>query len=229
MVNDSGNAPEVFLVDSNGDVISTRTITNAKNIDWEELACDEYANIYIGDIGDNLQKRESYRILKLSQQTISSSTDSVIADIHNFKYSTNRSYDAEAFIYFKQNIYIFTKNREEPFDGITNLFKLSPNDSIAYFQSKIKTCTANRELCWVTSASLSPDKSKLALLGSDRLFLFTNFKGDDFFGGDMKIISISTVTQKESLDFISNTELIISDEYNRGFGGKIYYVDLNEI
>ncbi|MEN8139578.1 MAG: hypothetical protein ABFR62_14245, partial [Bacteroidota bacterium] len=229
MMNDSGNPPELFLVDYKGNIIGKKYISNAANSDWEELTSDVNGNLYIGDFGDNNQNRTDCKILKVEKSALNSKKDTISVSKQSFRYSTDRSYDAEAMIHMHNSIYIFTKNREPRFDGTTILFKLSPNDSIAQFQSKIKLYSDIRELSWVTSASLSPDKSALILLSSDKMFVFSNFEKDKFFEGDMQIISLETLTQKEAVDFISNSEIIITDEDNSGIGGKLYYVDLKEV
>ena len=229
MMNDSGNSNELFLVDRNGSIIESKRIRSSKNHDWEELCSDVDGNVYIGDFGDNYQIRDDYTIYKVENENLNSDSPVINSSIIKFKYSTNRSYDAEAMIHFRGAIYIFTKNREDKFDGICNIFKLHENDSIAKYKGQIKMPSLNRELYWVTAASISPDNDKLALLSSDKLYLITNFVGDKFHEGDMKIIGLETSTQKEAIEFISNTELIITDEFNFNLGGNMYYVDLSEI
>ena len=229
VINDSGNNPNIYLVSYKGDILSKKIINNVVNTDWEDLTSDNDGNIYIGDFGDNLQNRKDYSIIKLNKADLELNRDSMSSLVMPFLYSTNISYDAEAFVYFDESLYLFTKNREEPFDGITNLFKLKIGDSIAVFKDKTTTYTDIKELSWITSAALSPNNKTLILLGSDKMFVFYNFENDNFFNGTMKIVSLETVTQKESITFISNTEVIITDEMNMKIGGKLYYVDLSEI
>jgi len=55
--NDSGNAAELYEINSvNGSITRTITISNATNIDWEDIAQDD-TYIYIGDIGNNSGSR----------------------------------------------------------------------------------------------------------------------------------------------------------------------------
>lgn len=62
--NDDGE-PELFVVESNGNLIATLQIDGAVNRDWEDLTWipnTEGRWLAIGDIGDNLGRRESIRI-----------------------------------------------------------------------------------------------------------------------------------------------------------------------
>src|SRR3954451_24152951 len=50
---DSGGKPDLYAVDkSTGKVLKIVTITNATNVDWEDIAQDD-DYIYIGDFGNN--------------------------------------------------------------------------------------------------------------------------------------------------------------------------------
>ena len=128
-------------------------------------------------------------------------------------------------------LYLFTKNRTEPFDGITNVYKVG--DHAANFDAQLidsfKTCTTMEKLCWITSAALSPDRKKLALLDSTSIWLFENFKGDKFFSGDVYKIDLGIVTQKEAITFYDDNTLIFTDEEFKGLvGGNAYVIKLNE-
>ena len=66
--------------------------------------------------------------------------------------------------------------------------------------------------CWVTSAALSPNKKILALLGSDKMWLFRNWKDNDFFSGDVEEIDLGMITQKEAITFYNDSIVILADE-----------------
>ena len=58
-LNDSGNAPEIYLIDKNLDIKLTVQLADAVNTDWEDIAVGpgpdpQKTYIYVGDIGDNL-------------------------------------------------------------------------------------------------------------------------------------------------------------------------------
>ncbi|WP_240743145.1 hypothetical protein, partial [Ilyomonas limi] len=66
--NDSGGEPALYAVDSStGKIIRKVTVSNATNIDWEDLAQDDNY-IYIGDFGNNAQgNRNDLKIYKVKK------------------------------------------------------------------------------------------------------------------------------------------------------------------
>lgn len=59
-INDSGCAPQLFLMKANGKALGKVTVENAKNIDWEDLASFTHQGkpyLLIADTGDNAQNR----------------------------------------------------------------------------------------------------------------------------------------------------------------------------
>ena len=64
VLNDAGNNNNFYRIDPlNGEILQTVTITNAYNIDWEELTCSE-TDLYIGDFGNNFGNRKNLCKLK---------------------------------------------------------------------------------------------------------------------------------------------------------------------
>ena len=95
--------------------------------------------------------------------------------------------------------------------------------------SKFETCTFAEKLCWVTSAALSPNRKRLALLDSQRIWLFENWHGDDFFSGDKYRIDLGLVTQKEAITFLDENTLVFTDEEFHGIGRNAYMINLEEV
>ncbi len=95
MVNDSGNKPEVFGVNQQGKLRKLLNV-NAKNHDWEDLTSDAQGNLYIGDFGNNNQKRKKLTILKIRNQDLLNS-DKVEVEKISFEYPKN-SQEKEGFL-----------------------------------------------------------------------------------------------------------------------------------
>ena len=68
-INDSGNEPILFLLNKEAKILKTVKINGAENNDWEDLAADE-EHIYIGDFGNNLNKRKELIIYKVKIKEI---------------------------------------------------------------------------------------------------------------------------------------------------------------
>ncbi len=72
--NDSGDKPILYFINLKGDLIHQITISNAINDDWEEITKDEQGNIYIGDFGNNLNKRKNLTIYKIAPENLLKTT-----------------------------------------------------------------------------------------------------------------------------------------------------------
>ena len=81
----------------------------------------------------------------------------------------------------------------------------------------------------LTSAALSPSRKKLALLDSQRIWLFENWQGDDFFSGDVYRIDLGIVTQKEAITFYNEDYIVFTDEEFHGIGRNAYVINLNDV
>jgi len=119
-INDSGGKPVLYAVHpKTGKIIQSVSIANAKNRDWEDIAQDnDY--IYIGDFGNNKQKRKELYIYIIRKQDLSlRQNDDLEAQVISFTYtdipgSTSRKHrispDCEAFFAWNDSLYIFTKD-----------------------------------------------------------------------------------------------------------------------
>lgn len=236
-INDSGNSTEIHQIDSTGHIYRSVEITNAKNIDWEDLTQDDFGHFFIGDFGNNSNKRRDLTIYKIENPIDLKSTETE-AEIIRFKFGDQdlgnnndsiKNFDMEAFIFYRGRLYLFTKNRTKPFDGYTNLYRMEDYASNQKAQkvSRFKTCKAGKYQCWITGAAISPNRKTLALLGSNRIWIFKNWKGDDFFSGEVSDIDLGLITQKEAITFMNDSLLVIADEKFWGIGGNLYTYPIN--
>lgn len=238
-INDSGDDPKLYRLDDQGQIAKEILVTNAKNIDWEDMTQNDFGHFFLGDFGNNKQERKWLTIYKI-ENPIDIKGNTTEAEIIKFTYPEldgspvepdKRNFDLEAFVAFGRHLYLFTKNRTEPFTGITNVYKVG--DHAANFDAKLvdsfKTCTTLEKLCWITSAALSPDRKKLVLLDSTSIWLFENFKDDAFFSADVSRIDLGIVTQKEAITFYDNNTIIFTDEEFKGIGGNAYIIKLDEV
>jgi hypothetical protein len=116
--NDSGDGPNLYEIDTvNGTIKRTVTISNATNVDWEDMDQDD-THIYVADIGNNSGNRQDLKIYKILKSDYQNST-SVTAEVISFSYEdqtdftaqpNNTNFDAEAMTIYEDNIVIFTKN-----------------------------------------------------------------------------------------------------------------------
>jgi hypothetical protein len=231
MINDSGNRPDVFFTDIKGHIQKMRCMAEVTNVDWEEI---EYAEgyLYIGDFGNNRNKRKDLVIYKYSITENDSATYN--SEIH-FKYADqeefapadkDKNYDLEAMVHFNDSLFIFTKNRTKPFTGYTYMYGM-PARAGRYNLSRIdsfKTGTEGKhDYWWISAAAINPSKDKLALLGYDKVWVFSDFYGSAFFKGKSTVYQFETLTQKEAITFLNDNDFVITDERNRFGGGDVYH------
>ena len=145
--NDSGGSNVLYEVDIvDGSILRTVSITNATNVDWEDIAADD-TYIYIGDIGNNFGSRIDLKVYRILI-TDFFNANSVTADIINYSYFDQvdftpnpgpvftTDYDAEALISFNGKLYIFTKQWTSQRSSVYELpitpgtYELNPIDTI---------------------------------------------------------------------------------------------------
>ncbi|AZQ84426.1 hypothetical protein EKO29_10585 [Colwellia sp. Arc7-635] len=238
-INDGGDEAKLYQINKTGGIDRAITITNAKNIDWEDMTQDDFGHFFLGDFGNNDNLRKWLTVYKI-ENPIDIKGTTTEAEIIKFTYPEHTSFppeahemefDVEAFVFYKRHLYLFTKNRTVPFNGVTTLYRIG--DHAANYDAKkistFTTCTIAEKLCWITSAALSPSRKRLVLLDSQRLWLFENWQGDDFFSGDKYRIDLGIVTQKEAVTFFNEDVIIFTDEEFHGIGRNAYEINLNEV
>ncbi|WP_163408334.1 SdiA-regulated domain-containing protein [Flavobacterium ajazii] len=228
---DSGNKNAIYAINSQGKLAKTITISNAKNVDWEDITKDKSGNIYIGDFGNNDNERRDLCIYKVNKNQLNKETALAEYKI-SFSYPEQKEfppkkrelfYDVESF--FEQNgyFYLFTKNRSKGFDGTVFIYKIknASGTQKAVKIGEFKTCN-NYNHCVLTSATISPDGKKVALLSHDKIVLLKGFKGDLFHKGSQTEVNLNHFSQKEATVFKDNNTLLIADEKADKIGGNVY-------
>lgn len=231
--------PVLYGLDSAGNVVKAIHL-NHKNKGWEDLTLDQQGNIYIGAFGNNNNERRDLSILKLSNpdeinETIvnAETIDFVYSDQISFPPSeAQRNFDADALLSAGDSLYIFSKNRTEPFTGYTKVYRLpnTPGKYEALLYDSIFVGNGAMMQHWVTSADLSPDGKWLALLSHDRMWLVTDFENKRFSSGKIFEISLEHFSHKTGVCFASDSQLFLVDELELGLiGGKLYGLDLTAV
>jgi hypothetical protein len=211
--NDSGGSNELYEINSSGEVIGTRVIPNSKNIDWEDLAQAPDGTLFIGDIGNNGNRRRDLTIYRYHPDS---------AQVHQirFGYADQRefppptdqlNFDCEAFFYLNDALYLFSKNRSESNKHV-KLYKLPAlaGDFIATPQDSIVIPEQ------VTSADVSPDGKTFALLTYGKIFLFSITGGEVNFSQPKACIPFAK-KQTEAILFLTNTDLMVTNEQKQIF------------
>jgi len=228
---DSGNKNAIYAINANGKLERTITISNAVNVDWEDITKDKNDNIYIGDFGNNDNERKDLCIYKVNKNQLNQDVASAEYKV-SFSYPEQTEfppkkkemfYDVEGFFEHGGYFYLFTKNRSKGFDGTAFIYKIknAQGTQKATRIGEFKTCS-NYNHCVLTSATISPDGKKVVVLSHDKIVLFKDFKGDLFHKGTQTEISLDHFSQKEAIVFKDNNTLLIADEKTNKVGGNVY-------
>jgi len=234
MINDSGNSTKLYGVNEKGKIIKELKI-NAKNNDWEDITSDKEGNLYIGDFGNNENKRKNLSILKILKESLNNSRKIDVERI-SFKYENQQIFppkkkdlyfDCEAFFHYRDSLFLFTKSRVKGNFGKTNLYKIPAKQGnyTAKLVSSFNTCPEID--CWITGADICNDGKKVALLTSKSVYLFTDFKNSDFFNGTVTGFPLNHISQKEGICFKNDSTIYITDEKAHGSDGFLYKFKLN--
>lgn len=234
--NDSGGANELYLCDTLGNLIRTVSIQGSWNRDWEDLAQDDQGNFYIGNIGNNSNSQTDLSIFKIPNPD-NVPGNSVTAELITFSYEdqtafppadNQKNFDCETLFWANGNLYLCSKNRTVPFDGMTYLYRLSdsPGNHVATKIGEFDTDGYDTFDYWITAGDVSPDGTKLCLLSSDKMWVFYDFQGDDYFGGKHTQINFPSSTQKEAIVFVDNETVYITDEDWGTEGRNLYSLRL---
>lgn len=217
--NDSGGEAELYSIDtSTGKILKTVKISNASNIDWEDLTFDD-THLFIGDFGNNKGKRQDLKIYKISLSDLSTKTE-VNAETIEFKYATQTefvensktNYDCEAFVAYEGKLYLFSKNRG---NEQTDMYVLTKEKGTQVAE-KVKNYDVN---ALITGASMDVANKTLVLIGysdkgTPKTWIFSDFTDVDFFKGKQTKLSWGTPAkaQIEGVTHMAKGQLYISSE-----------------
>lgn len=231
--NDSGGTPNLYEIDSSsGAVIRTVTITNATNIDWEDITQDA-SHIYIGDIGNNNGNRTDLKIYKISKTDYDDADDTALAEIIAYSYTNqtdfttnpnNNNWDAEGLISYNNKLLVFSKNWVNNMVNVYSIPKIQGTHS-APLESSYNTVGL------ITGADTSPDENIIYLTGyssTQAPFMYTihNIPNNslDVFSGEVstkknniiplgnqvEAIAIFEITPTEHRLYLTNERFVIS-------------------
>ncbi|HEX5624409.1 MAG TPA: hypothetical protein VFX48_00215 [Saprospiraceae bacterium] len=235
---DNNSPAELFEIDADCRILRRLFIQGVSKRDWEDISSDDEGNLYIGDFGNNSNNRKDLRIYIVKNPELTSS-DTVGAEVISFTYvrqtafpppTSQLHYDMEAMVWFDDSLHLFSKNRTEPFDGMTYHYKLpaEPGQYALEPADSFKTGPGPMLFYWITGAAINRDAGQLMLLSHDRIWKFSDFEGADFFSGTVQEIQLPTYTQKEGICHATANRWFLTDEYQSliRLGGNLYEMEL---
>jgi hypothetical protein len=231
--NDGGNPGIIYHIDkSNGHILQSIYIRNARNIDWEDIAADENY-LYIGDFGNNNGNREDLCIYKIPWSKISSKAyDTATAEKISFRYGdqtdfTSRPlanrYDCEALVAAGDSLHLFSKNWS---GGFCRHYSI-PLQTGSYIIYPLDSFSPGG---LITGAAYDASSSRIVLTGYQEsgscfLWLLWNYEKEGYLSGNKRRIELGffwSTGQIEAVCFNDSSNIYISNENrivpNRLFG-----------
>ncbi|MFN0035846.1 MAG: hypothetical protein ACKVUS_12345 [Saprospiraceae bacterium] len=166
LLNDSKNPADLFRFDPvAGKLLEVRHLP-VKNFDWEDLAHDPEGNLYIGDFGNNANRRRNLRIFRYNPST--GALDSI-----QFRYPDQTAFppareedwnfNCEAMVFFRDSLHLFSKNS---FKGnfYTKHYVLPAKPASGEYVAELRDSTRLKNRV-VTGAAISADGNTLVLTG----------------------------------------------------------------
>jgi len=166
--NDSDQPAVLFCVEPDGGPCGGWTVTNAGNVDWEDIAAgpgpqrgEQY--LYVGDIGDNTMERPDLVVYRVIEPTVAAASggggggggDTAPAVALRLRYDDGR-HDTESLMVRPTtgDIYVITKEA-----GDTGVYKARPEGGVL---TRIATLGLGL-FGLATGADISPDGRRVAI------------------------------------------------------------------
>jgi hypothetical protein len=249
--NDSGGEANLYEINANtGNITRTVTITNATNVDWEDITQDA-SYIYIGDIGNNNGNRTDLKIYKIAKNDYNGSDDIAVAEIISYSYAdqldftsnpNNTNWDAEGLISYSDQLLIFSKNWV---DNRVNVYSIPKTNGT--YSALLKSSYNTNGL--ITSAEISLNENIIYLIGyssSQAPFMYTihgipNNSLDIFsgvisekisnivpIGNQVEAIALFEITPNKHRLYISNEKFIFSyEDITIIFPPKLWLIEID--
>ncbi|TFG47743.1 MAG: hypothetical protein E4H38_07600 [Gemmatimonadales bacterium] len=232
-INDSGNAPEIFALDSTGAALGRWALPALDNRDWEAIAsgpCPAGRCLFIGDLGDNLEKRKHVTIYRVAEpETLDAFRGKPVAratvvDSLRFRYPGGPR-DVEAmWIDAAGAPYVVSKGRS----GQITLYRVPPRFGTKKVQlaQRVQALPITPQPAlgqWVTDAALSPDGHQVAIRTYTMLYIFT-LSPDGRLDRPTRCGLAGLEPQGEGVEWLDDRRLFLTSESTNGKPAPVHVV-----
>lgn len=238
-LNDSGNAPWVYAVDTAGRSLGVFRVAGASNFDWESLTltpCPAGTCLVVGDLGDNPETRPVVMLYRFPEPRVGNASRAELgvtaqAETLSVRYA-NGPHDVEA-IYADANgdLYLVSKGRSQ---GIW-LFRIPASawaSGGAAVPERLDSLPITPDISighWVSDAALSPDGRRVAVRTYSAVFFFavgtggrlTPDQGRECFFGMLE-------PQGEGVTWLDDTRLLLTSESSSTSRGTLYLLECGQ-
>jgi len=233
--NDGGNGPFLYFIHPNsGKILKRVVVKGVKNTDWEDIAL-EGKFLYIGDFGNNANKRKNLSIIRVSWKE-ALMKDTVNSEVMTFEYSDQiafppekkaLNFDAECMAFADGYLWIFTKNRTDPFDGISYVYRVKFQENTHAILKKeysVKIGSKGWMFDSVTGGDFAYGYFYLTTYNRVLKYLFSEGKFTL-----VKQYKYNEYNQKEAITVIKDDQIYVANEFQKVLGKqKLYRISLKK-
>lgn len=220
-INDSGNDPLLFLTDTTGARLGAFRVTGASNQDWEALGrgpCPGGECLYIGDTGDNGERRRSVTLYRVPEPAPGSGGDAFAGGAEALQVSyPDRPHDVEG-LYVEPDgaVVLVTKGRK---GGVLS-FRVGPdawNRPGPARAERLDSLPITAQLSSgdvVTDAAISLDGSRVVLRTYRELWFFRRGRDGHLTLDPDRPVCNAVRPQRlgEAVDWWSGDRLVLTSE-----------------
>ena len=241
--NDSGDSARIFAIDGEGvPVLPTYSrfshyggapeegktawqgfrVLFAENVDWEDMGVDDNY-LYIADLGNNDNQRQNLGIYVLGEIDPTASTQTAVIRHLPIRYPdqdafppAQRHFDSESLFVDAGGIYVITKHRTpdgRELEAGANLYRLDTRHTEQ--DNVLVKIDHHPDILAATSAELSPDGQRLALLSYTAIWLFERpASGDRWLSSRRRRFDLlpEQVRQVEAITWENDNTLLFINE-----------------
>jgi hypothetical protein len=204
--NDSGNPPEVFLIDERSDIKFTCLLAGVENRDWEDVTVgpgpDSTKNyIYVADIGDNLAQYQYKMIYRFEEPKMPTDTTRqiVISDFDRIVFELDQKKDTETLMIDpkSKNLFVVSK-REQPVVVYELAYPQSTTDTLK------ATAIGSIPVTQIVGGDFSAEGDQVLMKNYQNVFYWTINKSEtlaDAIKREPKILPYVKEPQGEAITF----------------------------
>ena len=232
-LNDSGDEAALYRTNGSGALQEKYLVPNSVNRDWEDLTAAPDGRIFIGDFGNNANRRQDLCIFILSKDGLVDSIRFTYPDQSAYPPPKDQwQFDMEGFFFYQDSLHLFSKDKSK--DSYLTKHYVLPAEPGNYTATLRGSITLPKRV--VTAAAVSDDGQTVVLLAyrfkmflgifpltPADIFVFRDFPGTDFLKGNIKRVRGARAflpTQYEAMDFTGPNTVYIASERTPAFHQK---------
>jgi hypothetical protein len=176
--NDSGNKPEVYLLNNKGQLISTIELEGVKNRDWEDIAegagpIPHKQYVYVGDIGNNIRLDLRTHIYRFPVPAQTPGSKAVVKpETLNITFPDGPR-DAETLMVDPANRFLYVVSKREKAVGIYKT-PLNFKDGEHVTLQKVGTVPYT----WITAGDISEDGRHVVIKDKSNVYYWSRQPGE---------------------------------------------------